>query len=297
MVEASSFQLADIDAFAPRIGVVTNLAPDHLDRYASVEAYYADKARLFDNATPSGVWVLNGEDDAVRALPGDAPGERRWFRTETQLADGEHGGWIREETLVVRYGDEDVDLVRTDELRILGRHNHANALAASLAAIAAGADTAAIRTGLRSFPGLAHRLEVVAETGGVLWINDSKATNIDSTRVALRGMTRPVILLLGGRHKGEPYTSLFPELGKVSGVVAYGEAADRIVSDLAGHVRVEHITGPFDAAVDRAAALARRGDVVLLAPACASYDMFRDYEERGDRFATLARMRAEAFGG
>jgi UDP-N-acetylmuramoylalanine--D-glutamate ligase len=297
VVEASSFQLAGIDTFAPRVGVVTNLSPDHLDRYPGVEAYYADKAKLFDNATPSTIWVLNGEDAFVRALPGDSPGERRWFRTATAMADGEQGGWIREDTLVVRDRGADIDLVRTDELRILGRHNQANALAASLAALAAGADTAAVRVGLRSFPGLAHRLEVIVEAGGVLWINDSKATNIDSTRVALRSMSRPVVLLLGGRHKGEPYTSLVPELERVRSVVAYGEAAGRIDGDLADHVHVEQVSGGFEAVLDRAAAAARPGDAVLLSPACSSYDMFRDYEERGARFAMLARMRAEAFHG
>jgi UDP-N-acetylmuramoylalanine--D-glutamate ligase len=131
----------------------------------------------------------------------------------------------------------------------------------------------------------------------VLWINDSKATNIDSTRVALRSMSRPVVLLLGGRHKGEPYTSLVPELERVRSVVAYGEAAGRIDGDLADHVHVEQVSGGFEAVLDRAAAAARPGDAVLLSPACSSYDMFRDYEERGARFAMLARMRAEAFHG
>lgn len=297
VVEASSFQLAGIDTFAPRVGVVTNLSPDHLDRYASVAAYYADKARLFDNATPASVWVLNAEDDAVRALPGDAPGERRWFRTTGVLAEGEQGGYVRGDDLVVRDREKDVVLVRIDELRILGRHNHANALAAALAALAAGADTAAVRVGLRSFPGLAHRLEVIVEANGVLWVNDSKATNIASTRVALSSMTRPVVLLLGGRHKGEPYTSLLEDAGDIRAIVAYGEAADRIVADLGDRVRVEHERGSFEAVLDRAAALARPGDAVLLSPACSSYDMFRNYEERGERFASLARLRAEAFHG
>jgi len=297
VVEASSFQLAGTDTFAPRVGVVTNLSPDHLDRYATVDAYYADKARLFANATTSSIWVLNGEDEAVRSLPGDAPGERRWFRTGSEPAYGARGGWVRDDELVVREHRTDVVLVRTDELRIAGPHNHANALAAALAALAAGADTTAVRVGLRSFPGLAHRLEAIVEAGGVLWINDSKATNVASTRVALRSMTRPVVLLLGGRHKGEPYSSLLPDMAGVRAVVAYGEAGARLVRDLGGHVHVEHETGPFEAVMDRAAAIARPGDVVLLSPACSSYDMFRDYEERGARFATLARLRAEAFHG
>lgn len=297
VVEASSFQLAGIDTFAARVGVVTNLSPDHLDRYDTVDEYYADKARLFENATPSSVWVLNGDDASVRALPGNSPGERRWFRTESELQGDEQGGWLRDEELVIRDREADVVLARTDELRILGRHNHANALAASLAALAAGADTAAVRIGLRSFPGLSHRLEAIVEAGDVLWINDSKATNIASTRVALQSMTRPVVLLLGGRHKGEPYDTLLPDLDNVLVVVAYGEAADRIEADLRDHIRVEKVTGPFEAVLDRAAALARPGDAVLLSPACSSFDMFRDYEERGTRFGVLARMRAEAFHG
>jgi len=293
VVEASSFQLADIDTFAPRIGVVTNLAPDHLDRYDSVESYYADKAKLFRNATPSCVWVLNGEDEAVRRLPGDAPGQRRWFRTDRPLDEGELGGFVDAGRLVVREKEGDETLVETGELRILGRHNQANALAAALAALAAGADSPAVRSGLRTFGGLEHRLETVIEHAGVLWINDSKATNIGSTRVALRSMTRPTVLLLGGKHKGEPYTHLLPELTQhARRVVAYGAAADTIVADLAPHIGVDRVEGPFEAVVSQAGALAQAGDAVLLSPACSSFDMFRNYEERGRQFKELVRRRA-----
>jgi len=293
VVEASSFQLAGIDRFAARIGVVTNLSPDHLDRYASVEAYYADKAKLFRNALPSNVWVLNGDDGAVRALlPGDAPGERRFFRTAGPLDAAERGAWLQEDRLIVREATDE-PLLDVHEMRIMGRHNHANALAAALAALAAGADADAIRSGLRSFAGLAHRLEVVGEADGVIWINDSKATNPASTRVALQSMTRPTVLLLGGRHKGEPYTALLPELREhVHSVVAYGEAADSIMADLGGHIEVERVSGGFERVVERAAALARPGDAVLLSPACSSFDMFRDYEERGRRFRALVRQQA-----
>ena len=290
VVEVSSFQLAGIETFAPRIGVVTNLSPDHLDRYPSVEAYYADKAQLFRNATAESRWVLNGEDEAVLRLAGDAPGQRYLFRVRTAPAAGERGGWIDEAgELMLRLDDEAVALVRGQELRILGEHNRANALAAALAAALAGADADALREGLRSFRALEHRLEPVVERDGVLWINDSKATNIASTRVALRSMDRPTVLLLGGRHKGEPYTMLEPELGEhVKAVIAYGEAGPIVVADLADRVRVEHVTGTFEEVVARAAELATSGDAVLLSPACASFDMFRDYEERGRRFKELA---------
>ncbi|HWV56676.1 MAG TPA: cyanophycin synthetase, partial [Longimicrobiales bacterium] len=192
----------------------------------------------------------------------------------------------------------DVGLVRSGELRLFGEHNIANALAAALAALAAGTPVAAIRDGLRTFAPLEHRLEPVAERDGVLWINDSKATNIASTRVALRGMDRPTVLLLGGRHKGESYAILEDELREhVRVVIAYGEAAGIVESDLRGIVPVERVDGPFEQVVARAAALAQRGDAVLLSPACSSYDMFVNYEERGRRFAALAREGREVGNG
>lgn len=291
VVEASSFQLAGIRSFAPRIGVVTNLSPDHLDRYPSVEAYYADKARLFANATESSQWVLNGDDPAVLELPGAAPGRRYVFRvTDGGDAAGANGFVDADGWLTLRLDGEPIRLVKKDELQILGEHNRANALAAALAAALAGAGVDAVRDGLRSFRPLAHRLEPVAERDGVLWVNDSKATNVASARVALRSMTRPVILLLGGRHKGEAYTGLLPELApRVRLVIAYGEAGPIVESELREHVPVVRVDGSFEEVVARAAREARPGDVVLLAPACASFDMFRDYEHRGETFTALAR--------
>jgi UDP-N-acetylmuramoylalanine--D-glutamate ligase len=290
VVEVSSFQLATIESFAPRIGVVTNLSPDHQDRYASVHAYYADKARLFRNAAESSVWVLNADDADVVALPGRAAGDRRFFRATGPLRAGHTGAFLSSAgVLTLRGSTEDRPLVHVSELKLLGAHNHANALAAAVAASAAGAKDRAIAAGLRSFAGLEHRLETVVERGGVLWINDSKATNIGSTRVALRSMTRPTVLLLGGRHKGEAYTALLPELRRhVRHVIAYGEAAQQIEADLVEHISLERVHGGFDDVVARAADIAAFGDVVLLSPACSSFDMFRDYEERGRRFRQLA---------
>lgn len=294
VVEASSFQLAEIESFAPRIGVLTNLAPDHLDRYPSVDVYYADKARLFENATDASTWVLNSEQREVLELAGAAPGRRYSFRVQSQPAPGELGGSISPAgQLVLRTEAGEVPLIHAEELPLLGDHNRANALAAALAAVAAGAGVEAVRAGLRSFRPLAHRLEPVAERGGVLWINDSKATNVASTKVALQGMTRPTVLLLGGRHKGEPYTHLLPELEEhVKVVVAYGEAAPLVEADLEGRIRVARVDGAFEEVVARAAALAEPGDAVLLSPACASFDMFENYEDRGRRFAMLARGEA-----
>jgi UDP-N-acetylmuramoylalanine--D-glutamate ligase len=291
VVECSSFQLAGIDRFTPRIGILTNLAPDHLDWYDDVEDYYADKARLFTNASAGSRWILNAEDERARTLIGDAPGTRLYFRVESAPeSEEELGGWLSSGVLMIRTEPGRTEQVAdAADLRILGPHNVANALAASLAARLAGASVQGIADGLRTFQAPAHRLEPVVEKDGVLWINDSKATNIASTRVAVRGMTRPTVLLLGGKHKGEPYTELLPDLNGVKTILAYGEAASTIVADLEGKAPVERVDGCFEDVVDRARQVARPGDAVLLSPACSSFDMFRNYEERGRRFAQLAR--------
>ena len=289
VVEVSSFQLADIDKFTPSIGAVTNLAPDHLDRYESVEAYYADKQKLFRNSSIDAIWVLNGDDQQVLDLAGDALGRRLMFRLSTPLEDGEHGAFITSDgDLMLKVDSLRTKLVNASELQILGRHNQANALAAALIAIGTGMPLEALREGLRTFGGLPHRLQVVSNAGGVMWINDSKATNVSSTTVALESMTRPTVLLLGGRHKGEPYTTLLPYMHSVKRVLAYGEAAPTVVNDLEGKIEVEHVKGTFDDVMARAAAIAEAGDAVLLSPACSSFDMFRNYEERGDAFARIA---------
>lgn len=279
-VEASSFQLHDSPHFAPDIGILTNLAPDHLDRYPSIEAYYADKRLFFQNARAHDVWVLNGDDPAVLALARGAPGRQVLFSLR-----GRADGWYDAAGRRLLLGGH--ALLRREELHLLGDHNVANALAAALAVHEAGVSPGVIGEGLRSFVALAHRLEPVREVAGVLWINDSKATNIASTRVALEAMDRPFVLLLGGRHKGEPYTGLVPLLEtKCQLVIAYGEAGPIIERDLQGRVPLER-GGTFAAVVARARAAAQSGQAVLLSPACSSYDMFKNYEERGATFRQL----------
>ena len=280
-VEVSSFQLHDSPGFAPDVGVLTNLAPDHLDRYPDLAAYYADKRLLFRNARRDDVWVLNGDDVAVLDLAHGVPG-----RVVRFSLSGPADGWYDAPARTLRLGD--APLLGRDQLRLLGDHNVANALAAALAAREAGAAPDRLAATLRTFRALPHRLEPVREVGGVLWINDSKATNVASTRVALAAMDRPFVLLLGGRHKGEPYTGLAPLLaGRCRGIVAYGEAGELVERDLTGATPLER-GGSFDDVMARAARRARPGDAVLLSPACSSYDMFRNYEERGARFRALA---------
>ena len=289
VVETSSFQLAGIRAFTPDVGVLTNLAPDHLDWYATVDEYYADKAKLFRNASPESRWVLNGEDEAAASLPGDAVGERFYFRVASQPSPEEQGGYLAEDGwLILRMGGAEERLLSATDLKILGRHNIANGLAAALAARLVGATPEGIAEGLRTFQPMDHRLEPVAEKNGVLWVNDSKATNIASTRVGIRSLDRPTVLLLGGRHKGEPYANLIPDLeGRVRQIVAYGEAAPLIEESLATSVPVVVVEGSFQEVLQKASDLARSGDAVLLSPACSSYDMFRDYEDRGRQFRKI----------
>jgi len=285
VLELSSFQLAGIERLRPDIGVVTNLSPDHLDRYASVQDYYEDKRRIFLNADVRSRWVL-GASPGVEALAGGAPGTR--FRFGDAPAEGRHA-FVRDGTLTLRVEREE-PLLPEAELPLLGGHNVRNALAAALTARLAGTPTEAIAAGLRAARALPHRLEPVVERGGVLWVDDSKATNVAATRSALESLARPVVLLLGGKDKGEDYRALRTAVAeRTRAVVAYGAAGERIAEALRGATRLAHVTGDFGEVVRTAAATAQPGDIVLLSPACSSFDMFTDYEARGRRFAELAR--------
>ena len=286
-LEMSSYQLHATPGVRPVVGALTNLSPNHLDRYRSVDEYYADKQLLFRNATAESRWVSSEDDPAVRRLVEGVAGRHARFSTRTN-ADAFMDPAT--EQLVVL----GTPLLPRSEFPLLGDHNVANALAAALVVMLAdpahqSTDNAAkIGRSLRSFRALEHRIEAVSEVGGVLWINDSKSTNVASTLVALRGMTRPTVLLLGGRHKGEPYTALEPELARIAKrVIAYGEAAPEITRDLGGIVTVEQGGTSFSDVIDRARRASEPGDVVLLSPACSSFDMFTNYEHRGNEFKRL----------
>ncbi len=286
VLEMSSFQLAGIDEFRPDIGVVTNLSPDHQDRYPSVPAYYADKARLFDNADADVRWVLPVGDSAVDELAGSAPGARYGFAPEAR--EGAHA-FMSDGGLTLRLEATEI-LLAASELPLLGQHNRLNALTAALTARLAGAGVSGITEGLRTARPLPHRMEPVAEREGVVWVNDSKATNLAATRSALESLSDPVILLLGGKDKGEDFGDLRPVLRhRARAVVAFGAAGARIVRELEGAAPVELVLGSLAEVVAAAAKHARPGDIVLLSPACSSFDMFEDYEDRGRRFSVLAR--------
>lgn len=287
-LEMSSFQLHDTPSLDPDVGVLTNLSPDHLDRYPTTKEYFADKELLFANGSERSRWVLNADDALVQEMGGRAKGKRFNFSLRT-FADA----WYDDGTGMLEVLG--APLTERSEINLLGDHNVANALAASLAVAVADEKFSTpearqlIAAALESFEALANRLEVVGEINGVQWINDSKATNVNSTLVAVSGMRRPTILLLGGRHKGEPYTALADPIRRiVKKVIAYGEAAPTVAEDLEGIVAVEALGSDFDEVVRRARGSASPGDTVLLSPACSSYDMFRNYVERGERFKKLA---------
>jgi len=280
VVEASSYQLHFSSFHTPRIGVLTNLSPDHLEWHGSVEAYREAKKRLFLNASSTSEWILNGDDEAVLELAEEVPGVRRCWSLETKS-----DSWFDSANETLQLGGE--ILLQRQQLLLLGDHNVSNALAATLAASAVGVEPDPIARGLGSFRPLKHRLEPVREVGGVLWINDSKATNLSSTEVAVRAMSRPYVLLMGGRGKGESYARLAPLLApSCRAVVAYGEDATKIMTELGNTLHVGD-ESTLDAAVQKAGELVAPGEAVLLSPACASFDQFSDFEERGEMFRSL----------
>ena len=291
VVEMSSFQLGAIDRFKPDIGVMTNLAPDHLDWYPSVESYYADKANLFRNADDDSRWVLNGDDPAVAGLAEGVRGRRFFF---SRTSGGRPGAYLEGDMLTLDVSGEAEALGHVEDIALLGAHNMENALAAATTARLAGASTESIRRGLATAKALPHRTEKVAEAKGVRWVNDSKATNVAAARSAITSLDGALLVLLGGKDKGEDLSTLVAALSRTDArVLAFGQAGPRIFQALEGHVPVELLAGGFDEVMEVAAQRAVPGTTVLLSPACSSYDMFESYEERGARFAALAKAISE----
>lgn len=282
VAELSSFQLADLEQFSSDVGVLLNLGPDHLDRYHGIAPYYRDKQQLFAHSTEESNWILNADDQAVLHLAQEALGTQLLFSIEGSV---ESGAWLENGELNVRLGNRQRTWMPVSELPLPGGHSAANALAAGLAAACVGCSDEDIRSGLQTFRGLSHRLQTVADRDGVLWVDDSKATNLSATHAALQAFGRPVVLLLGGRHKGSPF-SVISELvhEKTRAVIAYGESAPLIVQELSESTPMMRVESGMDSVVRAAAELAQPGDVVLLSPACSSYDMFRSYKERGKAF-------------
>lgn len=287
IVEASSFQLEFTDKFRPRIGVLLNLAPDHLDWHQDMESYRRAKLNIFRRQT-AGDWAITSDDCA--SLAAGAGGRKLTFggRTGVFVEDG----WICHDL----HGPA-VKIIAVDELEIRGGHNIANAMAAAAVALMEGVGEEVIARTLREFKGVEHRLEAVMSENGVLFYNDSKATNPAAAITALKAFSEPIILLAGGRNKGNSFDELAQEAaGRVKLAVLFGESAPDLAEALAERAVPTAGAATFAEAVKTASAAARPGDVVLLAPACASFDMFADYEERGRAFKTAVRAKAGSLG-
>lgn len=282
VVEVSSFQLDTAVTFRPRVGVLLNITEDHLDRYPSFEDYIRSKGRLFRNQGPEDVAILNRADRFTRDLEADISSQRLYFNRG--VLNGGPGAGVQEETLVCRIpggAPLEFDLAR---FGLAGRHNLENAGAAALAALAAGASSAGVQSALETARPLAHRLEYVGSVGGVRYIDDSKGTNVGAVVRALDSYDVPVILIMGGRDKGGDYGPLKrPVAEKVKRLIVLGEAKARIVAAL-GRVAEYQQAADLEQAVRLASNAAQPGDVVLLSPGCSSFDMFRDYKERGETF-------------
>ncbi|HTX52014.1 MAG TPA: UDP-N-acetylmuramoyl-L-alanine--D-glutamate ligase [Candidatus Baltobacteraceae bacterium] len=281
VAELSSFQLETILHFRPAVAVLLNLAPDHLDRYPDVEPYYAAKARIFMNQTPADTAVLNADDPLVLERAKSLRAQPRLFSRTRTVGDG---AYIRNGILMVRRQGSAEQVCGVDAIRIQGLHNLENSLAAAAAAAAVGASAPAMAEALRTFPGLPHRLELIAEIAGVKYVNDSKGTNVGAVLKSLEGYRQGVILIAGGKDKGGDFRPLRPLVeSRVKALILIGQARDAIATQLAGACPMEEAATLQDA-IRRGMALGNPGDTVLLSPACASFDMFRDFEHRGEVF-------------
>ena len=283
VAEISSFQLETIDSFRPEIGVLLNLTPDHLDRHITFEEYAGAKMRMFENQLEKDIALLNADDPEVtKRMP--AKPKIFWFSRQKRVATG---AFLRDDQIIFRHEGSEVELARLADIQLRGQHNVENVLASCAAAYLAGAVPAAIAAGVKSFRGVEHRLEFVAELSGVQYYNDSKATNVDAAVKAVEAFPGPLVVILGGRDKGSPYAPLRELLHERARLaLLIGESAEKIAADLGDAVAFEN-AGTLQQALHIAARHVQPGDTVLLAPACSSFDQFENYEHRGRVFKEL----------
>ena len=285
VLEVSSFQLETIQSFRPKIAVVLNVTPDHLDRHRTLENYVDAKARIFENQGADDFTVLNEDDPTCAALAERTRAQVFWFSRQKEV---KQGAWVRDGKILFRDGTGQREIMQVAEIPLKGAHNLENVLAAACAASLMGCAPEKIGQAVRAFKAVEHRLEFVATVRGVDYYNDSKATNVDATIKALESFPAGIHLILGGKDKGSDYTVLNDLLReRVTRVYTIGAAAGKIESQLR-NVEVVHAE-TLDNAVRKASVAARPGEVVLLAPACASFDQFKSYEHRGKMFKELVR--------
>jgi len=275
VLEVSSFQLETIRTFHPKIAVVLNVTPDHLDRHRTFEAYAGAKARIFENQQEHDVAVLNADDPTCVAMAGQIKAPVFWFNRKREV---DHGTFLRQGMVQFRGESSEREIMPVAEVPLKGAHNVENVLAAICAAELMGCQADSIRTAVREFKAVEHRLEYVATVRGVEYYNDSKATNVDATIKALESFPRNLHLILGGKDKGSDYTVLNSLLReRVRCVYTIGAAAEKIEKHIAGATKIAS-SGTMDHALAQASRNAQAGDIVLLAPACASFDQFQNYE-------------------
>jgi len=288
VLEISSFQLESIETFRPHISAILNVTPDHLDRHGSMENYIAAKTRIFENQTSDDYAVLNADDAICHRLGTALKPQVLWFSRQHPV---ERGAYVQGGAIFYRNGEE-VEIMPVSEIALKGSHNVENVLAAVAIGMAAGIEPAAIRRAVKDFRAVEHRLEYVATLRGVQYYNDSKATNVDATIKALQSFPANIHLILGGKDKGSDYTELGALIAeRVKRVYTIGAAAAKIESQIGNAVPVISAL-TLESAVRKAADLASEGDVVLLAPACASFDQFPSYEHRGRIFKELVQSLA-----
>ena len=285
--EVSSFQLETTELFQPRVAVVLNLTPDHLDRHRTFEAYGDAKARIFANQTAADCAVLNADDETTRAMISRVKAPVVWFSRRRELP---HGVFVRDGRIAAKLNGHVEEICPLSEIFLRGQHNVENVLAATACALWTGVSPAAIRTAIGRFRGVAHRIEWVRDLAGVKYYNDSKGTNVDSTLRALESFAEPIVLIAGGKGKGQDFAPLAEAArGRVRCAILIGEDGDRIRTAFQSAGMSAASADSLEDAVRRAREAARVGDVVLLSPACASFDMFRNYEHRGDVFKAVVR--------
>ena len=290
VLEVSSFQLDHIDTFRPRVSVLLNITPDHLDRYDyDLNQYAQSKFRIFENQKDDDVLVYNHDDALVRDYVAYVTTQRTvrtiGFSRQEVL---DEGAFLRGEQIVLRIHQQEEILMEAEKLALRGQHNLYNSLAAAVAARVMEVRSDVIRESLASFEGVPHRLELVREIDGVRYVNDSKATNVNAVWYALECFNERIVLIAGGRDKGNDYSSLKPLVRrKVHAVVALGESADKVIRELGAVAEHSVSAVSMEEAIRYAHFFAEPGDVVLLSPACSSFDMFDNYEDRGDTFKRL----------
>ena len=290
MLEISSFQLETVRTFRPKVAVVLNVTPDHLDRHRTFEIYADAKARIFENQRQDDFAILNADDPTCVAMAARTRAQVFWFSRQKEV---EWGTWVREGNIVFRDASGQREILQVAEIPLKGAHNLENVLAAVCAGMLMGSAPAKIRDAVRNFRAVEHRLEFVATINGVDYYNDSKATNVDATIKALESFPANIHLILGGKDKGSDYTALNDLLRKrVKRVYTIGAAAAKIelqiVSSKEGGPEVVH-SQTLENAIRNAHAAAKPGDIVLLAPACASFDQFKSYEHRGKIFKEVVK--------